>query len=122
MKSILYVLTALSVFGLALWAYQENYRTQQVVKETQALQRQIGMAQARLAVLNAEWAYLNRPDRLRELADLNFERLGLLPLRAEQFGRADMIAYGEDPDLPVATPEELEAITRTQALVEVQVP
>ncbi len=35
MKSVLYVLTALSVFGLALWAYQENYRTQQVVKETQ---------------------------------------------------------------------------------------
>ena len=49
------------MFGLALWAYQENYRTQQVVKETQSLQREIGMAQVRLAVLNAEWAYLNRP-------------------------------------------------------------
>lgn len=122
MKSILYVLTALSVFGLALWAYQENYRTQQVLKETQSLQRQIGTAQARLAVLNAEWAYLNRPDRLRELADLNFERLGLLPLRAEQFGRADLIAYGEDPDLPSVDPDELQAITEVQALYEVQIP
>ena len=122
MKSILYVLTALSVFGLALWAYQENYRTQQVLKETQSLQRQIGVAQARLAVLNAEWAYLNRPDRLRELADLNFERLGLLPLRAEQFGRADQIAYGEDPDLPIVDPLELQDITDVQALVEVQIP
>ena len=80
MKSILYVLTALSVFGLALWAYQENYRTQQVVKEMQALQGEIGVAQVRLAVLNAEWAYLNRPDRLRELADLNFERMGPVAL------------------------------------------
>ncbi|WP_424831097.1 cell division protein FtsL [Ruegeria sp.] len=122
MKSILYVLTALSVFGLALWAYQENYRTQQVLKETQSLQRQIGVAQARLAVLNAEWAYLNRPDRLRELADLNFERLGLLPLRAEQFGRADLISYGEDPDLPEVDPVELQAITEVQAVIEVQVP
>ena len=122
MKSVLYVLTALSVFGLALWAYQENYRTQQVLKETQSLQRQIGVAQARLAVLNAEWAYLNRPDRLRELADLNFERLGLLPLRAEQFGRADLISYGEDPDLPEVDPVELQAITEVQALIEVQVP
>ncbi len=122
MKSILYMLAALSVFGLALWAYQENYRTQQVVKETQSLQGQIGMAQARLAVLNAEWAYLNRPDRLRELADLNFERLGLLPLRAEQFGRADQISYGEDPDLPIVDPLELQAIAETQALGEVQFP
>ncbi|MGV6804214.1 MAG: cell division protein FtsL [Ruegeria sp.] len=122
MKSILFVLTALGVFGLALWAYQENYRTQQVLKETQSLQRQIGAAQARLAVLQAEWAYLNRPDRLRELADLNFERLGLLPLRAEQFGRADQIAYAEDPDLPVVDPIELQAITDTQALGEVQIP
>ncbi|WP_170360285.1 cell division protein FtsL [Ruegeria arenilitoris] len=122
MKSVLYVLTALAVFGLALWAYQENYRTQQVVKETQKLQREIGMAQVRLAVLNAEWAYLNRPDRLRELADLNFERLGLLPLRAEQFGRADQISYAEDPDLPIVDPIELQAITSTQALGEVQIP
>lgn len=122
MKSVLYVLTALAVFGLALWAYQENYRTQQVLKETQALQQQIGGAQARLAVLNAEWAYLNRPDRLRELADLNFERLGLLALRAEQFGRADRIAYGEDPDLPIVDPDELQAITDVQALGEVQFP
>ncbi len=122
MKSILYALTALSVFGLALWAYQENYRTQQVLKETQSLQGQIGVAQARLAVLNAEWAYLNRPDRLRELADLNFERLGLLPLRAEQFGRADQISYGEDPDLPIVDPLELEDITDVQALIEVQIP
>ena len=122
MKGILYVLTALSVFGLALWAYQENYRTQQVLKETQSLQREIGVAQARLAVLNAEWAYLNRPNRLRELADLNFERLGLLPLRAEHFGRVDQISYGEDPDLPIMDPLELQKKTDVQALVEVQIP
>ncbi len=122
MKSVLFVLTALGVFGLALWAYQENYRTQQVLNETQTLQRQISAAQARLAVLQAEWAYLNRPDRLRELADLNFERLGLLPLRADQFGRADRIAYAEDPDLPVVDPIELQSITDTQALGEVQIP
>ena len=101
MKSVIYVLTALAVLGLALWAYQENYRTQEVLKDTQRLQRQIGEAQVRLSVLRAEWAYLNRPDRLRELADLNFERLGLLPMRADQFGRVAEIMYAEDPALPI---------------------
>ena len=93
MKGLLYILTALAVFGLAFWAYRENYATQEVLSETQSLQRQIGSAQARLAGLKAEWAYLNRPDRLRELAEINFDRLGLLPLRPDQFGHVDEVAY-----------------------------
>jgi hypothetical protein len=93
MKSLLYVVTALAVFGLAFWAYQENYATQQVLKETRSLQREIGTARTRLSVLRAEWAYLNRPDRLRELAALNFDRLALLPLRPNQFGQVDEVAY-----------------------------
>ena len=87
MKSLLYVITALAVFGLAFWAYRENYATQQVLKETRGLRSNIAAAQVRLSVLRAEWAYQNRPDRLRDLAELNFERLQLLPLHPDQFGR-----------------------------------
>jgi cell division protein FtsL len=101
MKSLLYVATALAVFGLAFWAYQENYATQQVLKDTRSLQRKIGAAQVRLSVLRAEWAYLNRPDRLIELAELNFERLGLLPLRPDQFGRVDEVTYPLQPPLQI---------------------
>ena len=101
MKSLAYVLSALAVFGLAFWAYRENYTTQQVLKETRTLQREIGSAQVRLGVLRAEWAYLNRPDRLRELAELNFNSLGLLPLRPNQFGRVDEVAYPQVPLLPI---------------------
>lgn len=93
MRSIAYVLAALAVFGLAFWAYRENYATQRVLAETRKVQREIGAAQVRLSVLRAEWAYLNRPDRLRELADINFDRLGLLPLRPDQFGRVDEVSY-----------------------------
>ncbi|MEN8741910.1 MAG: cell division protein FtsL, partial [Phaeobacter gallaeciensis] len=42
MKTLLYAVTALAVFGLAFWAYRENYATQQVLKETRNLQREIG--------------------------------------------------------------------------------
>lgn len=102
MKGLLYILTALGVFGLAFWAYRENYATQQVLSETRTLQRQIGDAQVRLSVLRAEWAYLNRPNRLLELAEINFPRLGLLPLRPDQFGRADEVSYPPDPLLEIS--------------------
>ncbi|MFK7751376.1 MAG: cell division protein FtsL [Sedimentitalea sp.] len=102
MKSLIYVLTALAVFGLAFWAYRENYATQRVLSDTQELQRGIGAAQVRLSVLRAEWAYLNRPDRLRELAELNFDRLGLLPLRPDQFGRVDEVGFPADPLLDLS--------------------
>lgn len=97
MRTFLYILTTLSVIGLAFWAYRENYATQGALAETRDLRDDILQAHERLAMLRAEWAYLNRPDRLRDLADINFDRLGLLPLRPDQFGNVDQVAYPPDP-------------------------
>ena len=98
MRNLFCMFTALAVIGLAFWAYQENYRTKEAQARAEALQREIGLARQKLRMLRAEWAYLNRPERLRALAEMNFERLGLLPLRPSQFGRIDEVAY------PAATP------------------
>lgn len=99
MRSFFFVFSALVVMGLAFWAYQENYRTQEALRQTKALQTEIGQMRETLGVLRAEWAYLNRPDRLRELAAINYDRLGLMPLRPEQFQRVGNVAYPA-PDLP----------------------
>ncbi|WP_295311850.1 cell division protein FtsL [Roseobacter sp.] len=99
MRTVFYILTTLSVIGLAFWAYRENYATQGALAETRALRQEIREAHERLTVLRAEWAYLNRPDRLRDLADINFDRLGLLPLRPDQFGHIDQVAYPPAPEL-----------------------
>lgn len=99
MRPVLYVLSFLAVMGLAFWAYRENYATQQALKNNAGLQNQIADLREALAIQRAEWAYLNRPDRLRQLADINFEKLGLLPLQPEQFGQADQVGY-PTPDLP----------------------
>lgn len=93
MKSVFYVLTALAVMGLAVWAYRQNYETQARLREVRELRAEIADLRERASVLRAEWAYLNRPERLTDLADLNFDRLGLLPLRPDHFGSIDQIAY-----------------------------
>lgn len=107
MKSVLYVLTALGVIGLAFWAYRENYATQAVLNETDDLRSEIRATHARLAVLRAEWAFLNRPDRLRDLAELNFERLELLPLLPDQFGALDEVQYPAPDLLPITDPVDV---------------
>ncbi len=113
MKGLIYVLSALGVMGLAFWAYQENYKTQQALREVRGLHAQIGAAHGRLGVLRAEWAYLNRPDRLRDLAGLNFDRLGLLPLAPEGFGAIRSVAYPIPALLPITDPVEISSDAMT---------
>ncbi|MCP3970600.1 MAG: cell division protein FtsL [Rhodobacteraceae bacterium] len=116
MKSLIYMLSVLGVMGLAFWAYHENYKTQAALDEVEQLQGQIGRLLETRAVLRAEWAYLNRPDRLRDLAEINFGRLGLVPLRPEQFASIDQVAYPaldiEDATAVLGTIPEMELIQR----------
>lgn len=100
MRSVIYLTTALIVMGLAFWAYRENYRTQAAINEMASIQRDIGTQRESLAVLRAEWAYLNRPDRLRELVNMNFEKLKLLPITSDQFVDISQIAYAKPKPLP----------------------
>ncbi len=87
------LVTAILVIVLGYWAYHQTIETQMADRDVQNLQRAINTERERLSVLRAEWAYLNRPDRLRELVNFNFERLELLPLAPEQFGEASEIPY-----------------------------
>lgn len=107
MRAVLYILTSLAVIGLAFWAYRENYATQNALSEADKLHANIRAAHARLAVLRAEWAYQNRPERLRDLAEINFERLGLLPLHPDQFGQVDQVFYPPAPLLPITNPVDV---------------
>ena len=92
-----YLIVAMGLMGLAFWAYRENYRTQDAISRMEAVQNDIAGLRERLVVLRAEWAYLNRPSRLRELVVLNEEKLGLVPLTAGHFIPTSKIAYPAPP-------------------------
>jgi hypothetical protein len=96
MKVILNTLLTAFALAMGFWAYQQNYATKNALRNVSHLQSDIRALKEEQAVLGAEWAYLNRPERLRELVDINFAKLRLLPLLPGQFGRVEQIAYPDE--------------------------
>lgn len=98
MRALLSIISFVAVMALAFWAYRENYATQTQLKEMAKVQDQIAALRDEIAMQKAEWAYLNRPTRLRDLAAMNFDRLGLMPMTSLQLSSAAEVA------MPVAEP------------------
>ena len=97
MRPLLCAALAVPVMALASWAYRENHRTQSALHEASRIEGAIAAQRDALPVLEAEWAYLNRPERLRDLAQLNDAQLGLVPVAAEAFARLDQVPYPPPP-------------------------
>ncbi len=97
MRSLLYTLSIAAVVAMAYWAYGEGYETRQTEREVARLERAVGARHQELSMLRAEWAYLNRPDRLHELAEMNFETLGLIPLAPDHFALVEQVGYAPPP-------------------------
>lgn len=91
MKSISYIFITISVICLAFWAYHESFKAKSALDLIKTVKSEINHAQEKLSVLRVEWAYLNRPDRLRALADLNFDKLMLIDLNTKHFGELSNI-------------------------------
>ena len=83
-------LAALVGFGL----FHVKYKVQELEEELGRLNADIMREQESLHVLRAEWAFLNRPERLE---DLNTRFLHLGPLTPAQIGGLD--------DLPARAPD-----------------
>jgi hypothetical protein len=115
MRPVLFILSAMVLMSLAFWAYRENYATQRALKDVSNLNREIADLRESLSQQRAEWAYLNRPSRLRDLVALNFDSLGLLPMDPGQFSPVDQVAFPQppavDPELgtPIDTIGEIES-------------
>jgi hypothetical protein len=105
MKGFLYLCALGLVLLFATWAYQVNYRTKAEMDYVSQLQRDIAAERQALSVLRAEWAYLNRPERLRALVEMNFMELRLMPLHADHFAEI------QDVSMPLPPmPEDIELL------------
>ena len=77
----------ITVIGGSL-LFAVTHETQGKVRALENLNRAIIEDQKALQVLRAEWAYLNQPDRLQNLAA---HHLGLEPIPAERIVRLDFL-------------------------------
>lgn len=93
MRGFIYVMAFLGLLGLGAWAYSENYDMRAQERQIAELQAEIGAMRDEISTQRAEWAYLSRPERLRELVNLNFDRLELMPMEPAQLGSARAVAY-----------------------------
>ncbi|MBX9726578.1 MAG: hypothetical protein K2X09_04865 [Rickettsiales bacterium] len=73
---------------LAIGLYMVKYSVQDVQRNVAALETELANEKESLHLLNAEWAYLNRPDRLRQLAD---RHLDLVPLDSRQIEKVSVL-------------------------------
>ena len=74
-----------STFALGLWAYKINYDSRAAYQRVKELEKSILSANKHFKILNAEWAHLNRPDRLRKLTEYYFSELRLTPIIPDDF-------------------------------------
>tara|TARA_B100000575_G_C22585178_1_gene368192 strand:+ start:182 stop:469 length:288 start_codon:yes stop_codon:yes gene_type:complete len=73
------------VFLLAAWSYKINYETRKNIKIVKRLQSEINDNSEHYEILKAEWAYLNRPERLEKLVERYFYYLRLMPISSRNY-------------------------------------
>lgn len=97
------VAAILAVLGAVTGLYGLKYETRRIETRVQRLERAAEKAEADIAVLKAERAYLARPERIEKLARLQ----GLEPVREHQYlrigeayvdGIARILDLAEPPD------------------------
>jgi hypothetical protein len=92
-------ITGIGLYGIA-------YEVEQMEKELAALEREIIEERETIHVLEAEWAYLARPERVEELSGQYLPRMQ--SLTAERIGGYDDLPYQPLPDvLDVLQPKKL---------------
>jgi cell division protein FtsL len=120
---LLHIIAIGALVSSALYAYSIKYETTLQAEQLQKLKAKAQRERDAIAVLKAEWQFLNRPERLQALAD---KHLDLQPLTTAQIVRlSDIPNRGPKVDsigrkledlglgLPTETPRDRKSNTAT---------
>ncbi|KRE16302.1 hypothetical protein ASE66_11205 [Bosea sp. Root483D1] len=123
MIKLLHVIAIGALVSSAVYAYSIKYETTLQAEQLQKLKAKAQREREAIAVLKAEWQFLNRPERLQALAD---RHLDLQPLAITQIVRlSDIPNRGPKVDsigrkledlglgLPTETPRDRKSNTAT---------
>ncbi len=97
MKSIIMSVWLLGAAITGMGLYGIAFEVEQMEKELAALEREIIGERESIHVLEAEWAYLARPERIEELSGQYLPRMQ--GLTAERIGAYEDIPYQPLPDV-----------------------
>lgn len=78
MRILIYITGIAAFLILAGMSYSQNYATRDVLAEIDTLRDTIKAKQKQLRALEDEWAYLNRPERIKALAVVTYPHIMLM--------------------------------------------
>ncbi|MEO1775759.1 MAG: hypothetical protein AAFS07_12485 [Pseudomonadota bacterium] len=93
MNRLTFSAAVLGIVAIAAWAYSVNYKTAHALRTVERLRGQIAETREDVTVMEVEWAYLNRPERLRDLVETHHEDLALGDLAPEHFGDLPAVPF-----------------------------
>ena len=105
MIRFLHMIAITALIASAGYAYSIKYDTLYYAEQVRELKGKIQRQRDSIAVLRAEWAYLNRPDRLQVAVE---QHLDLQPMTVQQLARLS--------DLPDRQPREDALARKLEAL------
>lgn len=85
MRLIFYSFSLILVMSLAYLANLESVKTKATMYSAKLLRTEVDELKEELKFLNAEWALLNRPDRLSDLVKWHYRELKLMPISIKNF-------------------------------------
>lgn len=93
MKRLALIVAATGLISAATFLYQIKFEVQQMEQDLAASHNEILRHQEAIHVLEADWAYLTRPERIAELAE---RHLGFEPMTPEKVIGLDNLPLRQD--------------------------
>jgi cell division protein FtsL len=91
----------IAVTVAALGLFHVSHRVEQLENELRIEQRSILQEQQNIDILKAEWSYLNRPERIADLAE---RHLALVPLSADHMIGIQDLPQRQEPGAESSVP------------------